>query len=307
LNRQILIAIDDSSTSSLSLEYATSLFREVEDVHIRLCHCVTKSSSVIPPPEDERNSLLPQASMDKNRRAAGRCLNKGIEKLVRYGFNQDRISTGIILGINPASAVLGYAEKHLFDAVLVARRGVGIMGQLLLGSVSSTLFDNSRTIPLWILDGSVTSKRILVPVDGTPPALMAIDHLAHIFSNRHDIHFFLFHARSFLSSAPVCKPNDFYDKWGKEWCDTHLSGNGCLYTGPTSILTDAGIPQEAITHLPVPSAMEESTAIISCARKNKCGTIVIGRRPESESKGFLGGVTRRTIKQTENMALWIIG
>jgi nucleotide-binding universal stress UspA family protein len=53
--------------------------------------------------------------------------------------------------------------------------------------------------------------------------------------------------------------------------------------------------------------MEESTAIINCAKKNDCGTIVIGRRPESESKGFLGGVTRRTIKQTENMALWIVG
>ncbi|WP_163336572.1 universal stress protein [Desulfopila sp. IMCC35008] len=307
MNKQILIAIDDSPTSSLSLEYAASLFGNRDDVYIKLCHCVTGRSSPIPPPEDERNSLLPQKPMSKSQIAAGKCLNKGVEKLASCGLEKARISTDTIQGANVATALLTYSEKHLFDALLVSRRGVGLMGELLLGSVSSSLFDKSRTIPLWILDGAVTSTRMLVPVDGTPHSMMAIDHLAHIFKDRSDIEFFLFHTRSFLSSAPVCKPENFYDKWGKEWCDANLSGNGCLYTGPASLLTDAGIPERCIRSLPVPTTMEESTAIISCARKHKCGTIVIGRRPESGSKGFLGGVTRRTIKQTENMALWIIG
>lgn len=307
MNKQILIAIDDSPTSSLSLEYAASLFGDRDDVHVRLCHCVTGQSGPIPPPEDERNSLLPQNPMGKSQIAAGKCLNKGVEKLTSCGLAKARISTDTIRGANATNAILTYSEKHLFDAVLVSRRGVGLMGELLLGSVSSSLFDKSRKIPLWILDGAVSSTNILIPVDGTTHSLMAIDHLAHIFKDRSDIQFFLFHTRSFLSSPPVCKPRDFYDKWGKEWCDTHLAGDGCLYTGPSSLLTDAGIPQRCITSLPVPTTMEESTAIINCAKKNNCGTIVIGRRPESESKGFLGGVTRRTIKQTENMALWIVG
>jgi hypothetical protein len=136
---------------------------------------------------------------------------------------------------------------------------------------------------------------------------MAVDHLAHIFNGRTDIHFYLFHARSFLSPAPTCKPENFYDRWGRDWCDTHLSGKGCMFTGPTELLTDAGIPKECIVTLPEPTAIEESMAIISSARKNGCGTIVIGRRPEKEAKGIFGGVSKRMILQTENLALWVVG
>lgn len=307
MEKQILIAVDDSASSIRALEYFASLFPAADDVRICLCHCTTGSSGPIPEPDDDRNSLLPEAISVKKKQLAGRCLNRSLEKLKDLGIDQSRITSTHITGSNTASSLLSHAEKGLYDAVLVARRGVGLMGELLLGSVSSSLFDKSRKTPLWILDGTVTSKKILVPVDGTPNSLLAIDHLSHIFSGRRDIEFYLFHARSILSSPPVCKPEKFYDKWGKDWCDEHLSGDGCLYTGPIELLTESGIPKESITPLPPPSAMEESTAIIASCKKYNCGTIVIGRRPESESKGFLGGVARRTVKQTENMALWVIG
>lgn len=307
MERQLLIAIDDSATSTLALDYVAFLFAEDKDIRFRIGHCITMGEHPIPAPENSRNSLLPEIRLDKKNATAQRCLQKAREKLIAHGVEPDRIDTTMLHGSDAASAMLGFAEKELVDALVVARRGIGLMGELLMGSVSSTLFDKSRATPLWIIDGEVASRKVLIPVDGSPQSLLALDHLSHIFAKRVDMHFFLFHARGWLSALPVCKPEDFYDKWGQEWCDTHLSGDGCLYAGPMEVLTGAGIPKECITPLPVSKAMEESSAIIGCARKNGCGTIVIGRRPESQAKGFLGGVSRRTIKQTENTAVWIIG
>ena len=307
MEKQLLIAIDDSATSYLALDYVAFLFASEKDVRFRIGHCLIGESRAIPTPEDSRKSLLPDMPLGKSGARAKKCLAKGVDKLLAAGVEQERITTTTLHGADAASSILSYAEKELVDAVVVARRGVGLVGELLLGSVSSTLFDKSSSIPLWIIDGTVTSKNVLVPVDGSPQSLLAIDHLSHIFANRSDIDFYLFHARTLLSTTPVCRPADFYDKWGRDWCDKHLSGDGCLYLGPAEILTEAGIPKEKITSLPIPKSVEESSAIINCAHKNRCGTIVIGRRPASQSKGFLGGVSRRTIKQTENAALWIVG
>lgn len=307
MKKQLLIGIDDSVTSSLSLDYVTHLFANNHDVDFILLNCRGYGASIFPEPEDSRDSLTPQRSSSKEQQQGGMLLNKARLRLESHGIANSRITTVCQPASNIAGAIHQYAEKHLLDGIVVARRGVGIVGELLLGSVSSSLFDTCHSIPLWIVDGAILSNKFLVPVDGTPPSLMAIDHLAHIFSGRNDVKFYLFHARGFLSPAPVCKPENFYDKWGKDWCDTNLSGNGCMFKGPTELLTDAGIARECIVTLPEPTAIEESTAIISSARKNGCGTIVIGRRPVKKAKGILGGVSKRTILQTENMALWVIG
>lgn len=306
MKKQILIGVDDSPTSSQSLEYLTHLFAHHHDVEFLLLNCHSHIAAAFPEPEDSRNSLTPQHFSSKSSQKGYLLLNKARHKLESQGIASSRITTLCLPAANIADTILHYAEKHLVDCLVVARRGVGIVGELLLGSVSSALFDKCRSIPLWIIDGSIQSEKFLIPVDGTPSSLMAIDHLAHIFSGRDDVKFYLFHARAFLSSPSTCKPETFYSRWGKDWCDTHLSGNGCMFTGPTELLTDAGIDKECIITLPETTAIEESTAIISSARKNGCGTIVIGRRPIHEAKGILGGVSKRTIHQTENLALWVV-
>lgn len=307
MKKQILICIDDSATSSQALSYVAHLFGAQDDVSFTLLHCHTGNSPAYPEPEDSVNSLTPDQTSVTRSRKGDSLLQKACLKMESYGIAQGRIRTYCQPAGNISAAIHQFAAKHLVDAIVVARRGMGIVGELLLGSVSSALFDRCRSTPLWVIDGNIESNRFLVPVDGTPPSLMAVDHLAHIFSGRADMRFFLFHARSFLSPPPVCRPEMFYDRWGKEWCDTNLSGNGCMFTGPTDLLLQAGIARESIVTLPEPTAIEESLAIIGSARSNDCGTVVIGRRPENEVKSIFGGVSKRTIRQAENLALWVIG
>lgn len=306
MKKKILVALDDSINSFLSLEYTAHLFADQNDIEICILHCDTSTGAFVEP-EDPQQSLMPDRPISKQALKGSRLLEKAHCKLLDLNIPAERISRVHHKASSIASSIQQVAENNLVDSLVIARRGVGFVGELLLGSVSASLFKSCHSIPLWIIDGQIESKKFLVPVDGTPSSLMAIDHLSHIFSGRSDLRFYLFHARNFLAPQPTCRPEDFYDKWGKDWCDTNLSGNGCMFSGPTELLTESGIPKECIVTLPEPKTFEESSAIISSARKNDCGTIVIGRRPATESKGFLGGVAKRTILQTENMAIWVIG
>jgi len=309
MEKKLLIAVDGSTCSTQALDYIAALFADRHDIGFHVLHCAGTGCSVLPEAEDPANSLLPTDSRFGRQQAAGlRHLKKAEDRLTTLGIAAGRITSSTVPHTTSVAASLkGYAERHLVDSIVVARRGIGVVGEMLLGSVSAELFRKCRKIPLWIIDGEVKTKRFFVPVDGSAHSLMAVDHLAHIFAGRNDVTFLFFHTRGILSSKIQCIPEDFYSRWGKEWCDTHLQGKNCLFTGPIQLLIEAGIDKEMIHTLPEPAALEESSSIISHAKKHRCGTIVIGRRREGMAKGILGSISSRTVMQTQNMALWLIG
>ncbi len=309
MNKEILVAIDGSAYSNQALSYLTTLFKDQEDIHFHLCTMLTAGTSVMPSVADSKNSLIPSSgAQNKKETSAKRYLHKATEKLNRAGIAPERIKTSIqASGYNIAGTIQHTASKELVDSILVGRQGLNAISEMLMGSVSANLFRKCHNTPLWIIDGEVTSKGFLVPVDGSPHSLMAIDHLCHILNKRDDIHICLFHCSSLLGKKPQCNLELFHHKWDKDWCEKHLSGDDCLFNGPRQLLLEAGIPKSQIQILPEVSDLEEAHGIIREAKKQNCGTIVMGRRSAGMAKGLFGGVSDRAVKRVQDMALWIVG
>lgn len=309
MEKKILVAVDGSSYSTQSLEYLALLFADSTDIHLHLVHCVSSGEAIVPVAADSRNSLLPNAPGSSGKRqVALQTLESAVEKLLHLGVAADRIHSSVEpSGYDIAAAIQRQAESLLTDSVLIGRRGLNTLSEMLLGSVSATLLKKCHKIPLWIIDGEVTNRNFLVPVDGSVPSLLAIDHLAHIMEKRQDIVIHLFHCLHFLGAKVEATPESFYHLWGKQWCDTHLSENRNLFHGPKQLLVESGIPEGNINILPETSDLEAARSIIRQAEKNQCGTIVIGRRGDGTTKGILGGVSDRTAKRAQDIALWLIG
>lgn len=308
MKKEIIVAVDGSSYSDHAVAYITKLFAKQEHYHFHFCSWVTASKSIMPSLADSRNSLIPDSGQNKKEVTARRYLNKVQRQLTQANFDPERFQTSIeVSGYDIAASIQHKVESELPDAIVLGRRGLHGVAEMLMGSVSATMFKRCHDIPLWIIDGEVKDKDILVPVDGSPSSLMAVDHLAHILEGRKDIHIYLFHCSSLFSKTVKCNPEDFYDRWDKEWCDKHLSGKDCLFLGPKELLRQAGIPDSQITILAEKSNIEESHGIIKEALAHKCGTVVIGRRGVGIAKGLFGGVSDRAIKQVQNLALWVVG
>jgi nucleotide-binding universal stress UspA family protein len=308
MKKEIIVAVDGSSYSDHAVAYITKLFAKQEDYHFHFCSWVTATNSIMPSLAESKNSLIPDSGKNKKEDTARIYLNKVQKQLTQANFDPERFHTSIeISDYNIAACIQYKAEQELPDAIVLGRRGLHGVAEMLMGSVSATMFKSCHNVPLWIIDGEVEHKDVLVPVDGTPASLMAVDHLAHILEGRKDIHIYLLHCSSLFSKTVQCNPEDYYDRWDKEWCDKHLSGDDCLFLGPKELLLQAGIPDGNITILAEKHGLEESHGILKEALVHKCGTVVIGRRGMGITKGLLGGVSDRAVKQVQNLALWVVG
>ncbi len=308
MEKKIILSLDNSIYSSHSLDYVALLFANQPDVHFHLLTCV-QSTTVIPESADTKNSLFPESlSHLKKLGSSKRIFQKASRKLNDLGIDSDRVTSSIInTGTNIGAAIQHEGEKLLADSIVIGRRGIGFVGEMFMGSVSATLFRRCHTVPLWIIDGEIESNRIFVPLDRTIPSLMAIDYLCHIFSNRDDITFYLFHCHRLFGSSKKPAPEKFSDQLDSGYFDRLQNEKDFVLKGPAQLLKKAGITEGNIKLLPETTDIEESHSIIREASHNGCGTIVIGRRGAGLAKGLLGGVSDRTLYKTQDMALWIVG
>ena len=307
MNKKILIATDGSTYSNQALVYAAKMFGDRQEIGFHLLNCTALNHGALPEPADNQHSLFPaSAENDGRRSSADTCLNQAKERLCRSGITADRVTTSVVAAGNIARAIQGEAERLLVDCIVIARRGIGFVGEMLLGSVSADLFRKCHQIPLWIIDGEVTSKNILISVDGSCHSLMAVDHLAHILSGREDIKIFLYHFKKFFQSKARLR-EQLHPKWDENWCKTYLTGENSIYDAPLQLLREADIPEDQVTILPESKHINESSSMISQARRHHCGTIVMGRPRAGMTRSIWGEVASRTIKNTQNMTLWIVG
>ena len=307
MQKKILIATDGSTFSNQALIYAVQLFKNQPDVTFHLLNCTSQGHGVLPEPADDHNSLFPSSTENESRcNAANSCLKQAKERLYRLGITADRVTSSVVAARNIAQAIQTAAEHLLVDSIVIARRGIGFVGEMLLGSVSADLFRKCHQIPLWIIDGEVTSKNILVALDGSCNSLMAVDHLAHILSGRKEVGIFLYHCQRIFHNKSGLR-EQLHPKWDEDWCNTYLTDKKDIYDAPLQLLREAEIPENQITILPEKAPIDKSSSIISQAHKHQCGTIVMGRRRAGMKRRIWGEVTTRTIKNTQNMALWIVG
>ncbi len=309
MEKKILLAVDDSAHSRRTLDYAAALRSVIPQLTVMLFHVQPGISQFLL--EEAKRSSLAQGELKKillkNEEAAKALLGRQKDSLLRAGFPEAAVQTATsprILGL--AKDILDRAQSNLFDAVLVGRRGISGLQQMLLGSVTSSLIENSRLIPIWLVDGEVRSTRFMVAVDGSESALRAVDHLAFVLSGNSSIKVNFFHVAPQLKD--YCEI-DFNQKQSAELEEIIIRGDKrCMddfYSAALRKLHDAGIHENQIEHHTASSLVSVGEAILKAGREGEVGTIVIGRRGMNTSF-FRGRVSNYLCQKLYDAALWIV-
>ncbi len=308
MNKKILIAIDGSAYSSNSLDYLIRLFKNDEFISVHLLSIVSSAAGNQSWMFEVDPLRQHSPAVERRKRTAEKYLKDAQARLIRNGFNKNNITfQAEITSASIATAIHDEANRGIYDGLLIGHRGIGKVGEMFFGSVSSYLVEQCHEVPLWIIDGETTSTHFLLAVHGKPQSLMAADHLGYIIKNNPGSRILLYHSSVLFGDKTKMKVEDFYDQWGKDWCDQHIDLDTYLYHAHTQILLDNGIELARISKLPMRTDLEASRDLLRQARKHECGTIVIGRRARSEGKGIFGGVSDRALQKAENTALWLVG
>ena len=310
MEKKLLIAVDSSIYSTNTFYYIERLFAGLPDVRFHLMSIMTCN-----PPEAAKEwfdelELMNMLSKEAQKRYAAqkRYLKKAVERLDRNGISAEQVTTELKLSTtNPAVEILHAARKGYYDALVIGRRGISKLEELILGSVSASLLEKCSDVPIWIIDGQVDSRNFLVPVDGSHFTLQAVDHLCFILQNNPHAEITLFHSTAMFSQTRELE-SGYCPRFLKgDWCKAHKNDKEFYFLAPYQMLINSGFPAERIYRLETNKGMHASRQIVRQALIDDFGTIVMGRRSREMKKGVFGSVTEKVLAMSENAAIWIVG
>jgi nucleotide-binding universal stress UspA family protein len=309
MERKILVAVDGSPYSLNQINYLGHLFAGVDELKFDFIRIV--STGTLPPGTewmdelDKMSMLSPQVRTKLTQ--SHQYMKDVPEQLSRRGINPENITTSVRLARNGIAADIAHeARQGMYDAVLIGRRGIGKIGEMVMGSVSTSVLEKCFGVPVWVVDGEVNSRKFFVPIDGTLHCLRAVDHLAYILQNNFSAEITLFHSDAMLAHKDVDPIEVFFEQWGEEWSREHLSGSDAIFHGPEQILLESGFPGENITRLEKKIGLDPARDIVRLAVKMEEGTIVMGRRGPEDRKGIMQGVSDRVMMAAEHVAVWLV-
>lgn len=308
MDKSVAVAVNDSRASRQMLDYLARLAGRIPALRLTLVNVqpaislfITENARKDPKLHDDL-ARLGRA----HREASQALLAVQRDYLISRGFDPDRIDAVSLPHLEGlAKTILDYSQAHRVDAIVAGRRGASSLKKTLMGSVTADLAENTRFLPLWIVDGEVPSDRILVAVDGSESALRAVDHVSYLFKDNREIQFHLFHARPrLLESCAVDSAGAFgrlerIGQRGARHCIDHFLERAM------ELFHAAGIRDDQVHLKTTENLLQTGKAIIQEARSGDFGTIVIGRRGIGQSF-FTGSVSRYVINRTENLALWLV-
>jgi nucleotide-binding universal stress UspA family protein len=309
MEKKILMAVDDSIHSNQSLRYATKMFSGSRDVTFTLFNEQPMISQYLV--HEARTDPKAYASLKKvikkNTAEAQMLLEKQKKRMIAMGVPNKRIELVAqqrMLG--RSQDILEYARKGLYDAIVVGRRGLSRIQKTFMGSTSAELLENADEVPVWMVDGKVTSPKILVAVDGSESSYRALDHVGSMLFENAETRYCLFHVSQKakdMDALSFAKDDlDIQDIVAKS--SKRMMGE--FFAAAEQKLKDAGIAADRVDI--ITKAKRKASVgkmVLAEAEKGKFGTVVVGRRGADRAHYF-GSVSRYVTQRMTDRALWLV-
>jgi len=310
MERNILVAVDGSVFSFNALHYLGQLFTGLEEIKVHLLYVLPSPPQPIGSEWVEEGDRLLSLSPALRALLAGakRFMEEATLQLGRQGMAEGQVSSSVQLArVGVAADIVAEAKKGFYDALLIGRRGVGAIEEMIGGSVSSSAADHCYELPLWVVDGRVNARKFLLPVDTSFNSLKAADHLGFILEGNPYAEVCLLHLSALIGGNTPPDWTSLHAMWGKEWCSQHLGGEEGIFHGPEQILLDHGFSPSRLCRLPGGHCLTPEHSICRQAVLAECGTIVLGRRCPYKKQGLLYGVSDKVLDIASQMAIWVVG
>lgn len=308
IEKKILLAVDGSLHSRIMLDYVLRIRPYLPGLSCCLFHVQRD----LPPllveeaEHDPKAKAQLEAISRRNADHARRVLDDGLETLQRGGIAAkaiEAVTQPRSLGV--ARDIIIRAETMRFDAIVVGRRGLTGLQKLFIGSLTAKLCEHTEIVPVWVVDGECRNDGFLVAVDGSANSLRAVDHLAFMVSGSPSVPITLLHVvPRFADHCEI----DFEDTSGEAADVLTRSDQRCLDRFAAKAidrLKQAGLDSGSIDFKQVNRATGIGRSILEIARRQRLGTVVLGRRG-SGGAFYHGRVCRYVMEKSAERTFWLV-
>ncbi len=303
---KLVVAVDNSQNSLQALDYIAMMLSSNMNLVVELLYIVPGLPPLFDDPVVRRESKKQIEALEKrNKELAETVLTEARERLVSKGFPKNNIKTHSQAKTKgPARDICQYAGTNNARAIVVGARGRSRLEKFFTGSVSSHIIENCKAIPIVQVNSAVETKKVLMAVDASDNAMCAIDTAAEMLAGS-DAEITLIHTKqdlcSYLPDEVVSAAPEMEEVW-----QTKLEEQIAPFMkSAREKLVQAGVSDKQITSKILAGTRNPADDILTYARKNGFGSIVMGRHGSSDNREFaLGGVAGKVLQASANMAIW---
>lgn len=310
MEKKVLLAVDGSSASLAAADYLGLMEAAVlDDLWVTVFHVMEPT-----PPGLRQDAALDPTAYNRLRalerrleRRGQEVLEQARERLLAQGLAPERVrvkaqqrQSGL------ARDILFEAERGLYDAVVLGRRGLSRLHQALVGSVTNKVVQHADRLPVWVVGGAMESRRVLCALDRSPGALAAVDHLGFMVGGNPRCQVTLFHVAPHLARlARLEHDAEDAERLARDMAAHDRRQMEAVLEQARAMLLEAGLDPSQIQHQEV-SAPSVTKAILEAVALGGYGTVVLGRRGEGGAF-WLGHVSDRLLAACDQASLWIVG
>ncbi len=214
IQKKLLVLVDGSERTLQTVNYVKDFMPVDENTRIVLFHVFSGI------PEEYRElaqepTCVTVADQLKNRETQEKgkiraCLEQAKNILISGGFSERSIEIKFHrLEKGVARDIIDEARNG-YTAVVLRRRGMGALKNIILGSVAVKLLQALTFIPILIVGQAPAVKKILLAVDASPASMKAVEFVASLLGG-HGYEVCIFHAIPGLGAihfdlSEVCRP-----------------------------------------------------------------------------------------------------
>ncbi|UCG21479.1 MAG: universal stress protein [Deltaproteobacteria bacterium] len=310
MNRQsklIIVAVDGSEDALRSLDYLDLIYGAKETVEVQLLYILPSLPPILVVDQNRQSKMRLLDIEKKNLQLAEQIVTEAKDILLNKGFQEEHIK-GVYrkkqIGI--AQDICNFAGDKGADALLVTRRGRSRLDAFLSGEISSKILDYCLTCPVWVVEGGVQSKQVLIAMDSSENGIRAADHAGFMLAGT-DCQVTLFHSKRHLRRFVPQEVIEAAPELEELWRNKAGEQIGPFIEKGKDLLIQAGLREEQIRTKVVDGSRSEAADILKETRSNNFGTIVLGRKGHSSVKEYLmGSTTSKVLQDSGDLAVWVV-
>ncbi|MFX0199506.1 MAG: universal stress protein [Candidatus Hodarchaeota archaeon] len=292
--KKILLAVDGSDGALEAVKYVSKI-RPFQKMEVLLFNVFTKIHDCYwdlewQPQFDRALNQLKDWEVQREK-TLEEYMEKSKEILFGAGFPQNAVTVKIHeRKTGMARDIISEAQRG-YSAVVVGRKGMGNLKDLVLGSVATKLLEKLTFVSLMVVGKTPQPGKVLLALDGSGGAMRAVDYVGAMVGGS-DFEVQLVH---------VIRGDT------KEYFEEAIEKIGVAIAKAKSRLMESGFRSNQITNKIISRVPSRAGAIVQEAKQGGYGTIVVGRRGLSKVPDFfIGRVSNKVIQLAKNHAVWVV-
>jgi nucleotide-binding universal stress UspA family protein len=148
INKNILIAVDESENARRAVSYVGQLLGGLPGFKVTVVHVIPDPEEDYFPEQKEKDKWLA-----RTKQKVDNMLVDYRQILINAGFSEDDVSVRSTLRYCPSMAecILAEREDYRHDTIVVGRQGVSRSEEFLFGSISSKIVTHAENCTVWVV------------------------------------------------------------------------------------------------------------------------------------------------------------